>query len=208
MSRNSRRVLAPFLISLIGAGAPLPGCVGYTTYEPAEGDRVEGEYLNRPAMRAVLSQGLRFALERLPPSLGEQEARLGELGAGPSSPVPVSLPRGLTQSQHDAIMSSIADLARPLGPEDSLNDVYRVGDVRVRGSIAWVDIHRPVDVPDDRARTPYQCVTVELRNRIVGWRVEDYQVWRPDAVPLPSVNVLTPVQSEHAGAPPTGQDDR
>ena len=190
----ARMLLVLVLAPILGA------CVGYTTYEPGEGDRVEGEYLNAPAIELVLSESLRFVIQRMPPTLGEEEARLGMLGAGVDEPVPVSLPRGLSEAQHDAIFRRLEGIARPATSEDDPNSIYRVGDIRLRGGLAWVDIHRPVSIPVGEMRTPYQCVTVELRNKILSWKPEDYQVWLPDAVPLPAVNALAPLpEHERAG---------
>ncbi len=188
------------MLLLLVLGPFLGACVGYTTYEPTAGDRVENQYLSAPAIELVLSESLRFVIQRMPPTLGEEEARLGMLAVGAAEPVPVSLPRGLSEAQHDAIFRRLDGIARPATSDDDTNAVYRVGDIRLRGGLAWVDIHRPIEVPPGETRTPYQCVTVELRNKILSWRPENYQVWRPDTVPLPTVNALTPLpESERAG---------
>ncbi len=181
---NMRRLAALALLPMFA------GCVGYTSYDPAEGDRLGDSTLNAPAVRAVLSRSLAFAIERMPPELSEEEARLSVLAPTSDRTVAVSLPRGLTKATHDEILASLGEGVSPVVDGTEQLPIYRVGVMRIRGGTADVDVHRPLDENDNRFHAPYQCITITLRSDLEGWRVEDFEAWMPGTVPLPALNAL------------------
>jgi len=177
--------------ALLLCAVPLmSGCVGYSTYSPDQGDRIDSSVLNEPAVQAVISKSLEYVITRFPPTLSEQEARLGEIDAMRRGPVAVSLPRGMTREQHDSIIASLGGGVEAVTPGSTAIPTYRVGQIRVRGSHASVDIHRPLLDHSNALDLPYQCITVRMRSGFDGWRVQEYQAWLAGAVPLPALNAL------------------
>ncbi len=200
MPRTSRPVAVVASLTMLAGGVGGVGCVGYTSYDPAEGDQLTDSTLNAPAVRAVLTRGLRFTIERMPPELSEDDARLNVLAPTSERPIAVSLPRGMTKAAHDDIVAALGENVSPIVDGNEGLPIYRVGEFRIRGNSATVDIHRPLDETENRFHAPYQCVTLTLRSDLEGWRVEDYEAWLPGTVPLPALNALrTPAEAE----PPT-----
>lgn len=184
------------LLPALTALAMIGGCVGYTSYDPTEGQALDDNPLNTRAVRAVVTESLRFTIDRMPPSLTEDEARLNALAPTSDRPVAVSLPRGMTKSVHDEILTSLGERVEPIVDGNEGLPIYRVGKLRIRGGSAIVDIHRPLDKTDNRFQAPYQCITVNLVSDLEGWRIEDYQAWLPGTVPLPALNALRMPQPE------------
>lgn len=200
-SRSIRPLAALAMLPLFAIGV---GCVGYTSYNPTEGDQLGDSSLNAPAVRAVLTRSLRFTIERMPPELSEDEARLNVLAPTSEREVAVSLPRGLTKAAHDQILASLGDAVSPIVDGNEGLPIYRVGELRIRGNSATVDVHRPLDETNNRFQTPYQCITLSLRSDLEGWRVEGYEAWMPGTVQLPALNALrTPAETETPEEPET-----
>ena len=108
----------------------LAGCMGYTSYDPGEGDRLGDSTLNAPAVRAVLSRSLQFTIERMPPELTRDQARLNVLAPASEREVAVSLPRGLSKATHDEILASLGESVSPVVDGTEEMPIYRVGAVR------------------------------------------------------------------------------
>ena len=181
--KSGRR--SPVAIAITGLAMALGalGCVGYATHDPLlQPETSPGEF--HGGLQCVLTAGLRWSIERLPPTLSAEEASVGIVDVNAQSPVAISLPAdlGLTPEAWSRIARDSGRDVLPLNAASKGRPIYRVGRVALRGSRAEMDVHRPTPAG------AYQSLTLDLELTSSGWSVRNYRLWTAPAADIPPLN--------------------
>lgn len=185
------------MVAAVAVAALMGGCAGYGTYTPGPDREINLQTLNHPSLEAVMAESFRWTITNLPPSVSPQAARIGEFASEPDGgPVLISLAPGMTPVQYRAVVGKAWAGAEPLTRARLAERSYRLGRIRIRGSSAWVDIHRPIEAMPGR----HQCVTVQLRGGTSPWRVTGFEAWEVGVISLPAP---APIDGNEPKAEPT-----
>ncbi len=175
------RVASLMLLGVVGTGCVgAGGCVGYNTY-PDPGTGVAGSNLNLLPMGSIMESALGWAFERYPGGIG------GDEGGGGLRVV--NLPLGVKAETYRTIAEEVG--ARPMREGDGGEGVYHIGEIRVRGSRAQVDMH----VPGDEGLVG---VTVYMQGGLKPWRVTGRREWGAGVLGEPRMNVIEQVEQAEA----------
>jgi len=162
----------------MGSALPLGGCIGYTTYPPANG-QLASDDINGPPADELMIEALRWTIERHPPE-----------GGGAAV---INLPEGVHDRAYRIIEYRLDDATatpvRAMAPGLEGSPTYHVVRLWVRADRAEVDVLRPVSElgPSPSGDPIIQAVTIHLRGGLREWRVERTRPWviGTDALPEP-----------------------
>ncbi len=166
------RLLGLLTLSL-GLGvlaAGLGGCIGYSTWPPAEGKISLGDP-NGPQMAPIMGGALKWAIENNP--------------SGDSRTPVVNGPTGLRPH----LYNKMADLAgaEPLTPANADRPTYHIVRVMLRGSQGQVDLLAPNPPGSESEYTPY---TLWMKSSGGLWTVDRYREWYPGTFDVPPLYYL------------------
>lgn len=152
----------------------LTGCVGYTTYPPADWQTASGDISGPPADE-LMTESLRHVIDRYPP---------GGVGT-----IAINLPEGVHDRAYGVIARRVGPDVVPMAPGLESMPTYHVTRIWVRGTRAEVDVLRPVGElgPSPSGEPIIQAVTVQLEGGLSRWRVMRVRPWviGSEAVPEP-----------------------
>lgn len=176
MPRNNLPRLALASAALIATA--MSGCVGYTTYPPADWQLASGDISGPPADE-IMTEALVWAIEKYPPA-----------GSGPAV---INLPEGVHDRAYRVIGQRVDARTgievRPMASGLDVAPTYHVTRLWVRSDRAEVDVLRPVEElgPSPTGNPIVQAVTVHLKGGISAWRVVRTRPWviGADAIPEP-----------------------
>lgn len=178
--RAAKLRVAPRLGVLAGLASTLAltGCIGYTTYPPADW-QLASEDISGPPADEIMTESLVWAIEKYPPA-----------GSGPAV---INLPEGVHDRAYRVIGHRVDDRTaievRPMAPGLDVAPTYHVTRLWVRSDRAEVDVLRPVEElgPSPTGNPIVQAVTVHLKGGISAWRVVRTRPWviGADAIPEP-----------------------
>lgn len=176
----TRPISALLLVALLLALPLLAigGCMGYTTYPPAEGQLASSD-INGPPADEIMIEALRRTIERHPP-----------VGSGVAV---INLPEGVHDRAYGVIGYRVDDVTdvpvRVMQPALESHPTYHITRLWVRGDRAEVDVLRPVEElgPSPTGEVIVQAVTVYLRGGFREWHVVRTRPWviGTDALPEP-----------------------
>ncbi len=166
----------------------MPGCVGYTTYPPADW-QLASDDINGPPADELMIASLAAVIDRFPPPPGTR-------------PV-VNLPAAVKDRVYGVIVDRVGRGARPMAPGLESEPTYHVTRIWARGTKAEVDVLRPVVElgPSPSGEPIVQAVTVYLEGGFRRWRVVRMRPWVIGADELPAPH---PIGVEQDAAAPGG----
>lgn len=180
----------------VASALAAPGCVGYATWPPAEGQPAHTGPNAPPVTEATIA-ALSWVLDRaeLPEPGG---TRAGDAEAQPAAAF--NLYRGVSRSTYEYIDRRLDAPIAPLSMATLTLPRFHVVQVRLRGATAEVDLLRPVTERPrgPEGRYPLEPLTLELTSRAGTWRVERRQRFAIGSQPAPDP-VLVPAQRDAAG---------
>jgi len=190
---RGRGVVAAALVCAAVAAAWASGCVRYATF-PTTGSSPVLDDPNAPWVEEVMTEALRWTVEKYPPGHGVGEGGEGEFA--------INLPKGMKPAVYERIASKVSARARAVSEATAGLPVYHVARVRVRGPEARVDVLRPALElgPGPDGMPVYQGVEVFLEGRWGPWRVTGRRVWAPGSIEVPALNYAHGGTGEPSGA--------
>ncbi len=161
---RSRTPLALIALAAAPWVAGLTGCVGYTTYPPANW-QLAGDDINGPPADEIMIESLRWAIDRYPPA-----------GAGD---IAINLPEGVHDRSYGVIVGRVGGDAVPMERGREHLPTYHITRLWVRGDKAEVDVIRPVEElgPSPTGEPIVQALTVRLEGGMRQWRVVRSRPW-------------------------------
>ncbi len=171
---------------VVGAAVVLGGCVGYDTWPPVKGSIARTDP-NHPAMEGVMMAGLRWMIERYPPS-------------GHEGQVAVNVPLGIKPLVYQRIAREAGPRAVPFTDATADLPIYHVKAIRVRGRRAELDVLRPVwEMPRSPDGTQVsQGFTLYFEGGLEPWRVVRHREWMIGVMDPPALN---PMPAEEPATP-------
>lgn len=166
------------LFILIAAALPaLSGCVGYTTYPPADW-QLASDDINGPPADELMIAALGAVIDRFPTPAG-------------ADPV-IDLPAGVNSRVYGVIVSRVGRGARAMAPGLESEPTYHVTRIWARGTKAEVDVLRPVGElgPSPTGEPIVQAVAVYLEGGFTRWRVVRMRPWVIGADELPEPHYI------------------
>lgn len=148
--------------------AAVAGCVGYTTYPPADG-QLASDDISGPPADEIMTEALVWVIDRNPP-----------IGSGPAV---INLPEGVRDRAYRVIASRVDARTPievlPMSAGLEVAPTYHITRLWVRGTEAEVDVIRPVEElgASPTGHPIVQAVTVHLRGGLSSWRVERARPW-------------------------------
>ncbi|MEM0983674.1 MAG: hypothetical protein AAGI17_06985 [Planctomycetota bacterium] len=159
---NRRKTRSLSLCSLLLPVLLLGGCLGYSTYPPVDGQTARADP-NSTALTEAVVVALRWTLNRHPaPATAE-----GEPAAA------LNLFSGVSRSTYEWVSEQAGGGLTPITPRTASLPTYHITQVRLRGSVAEVDLLRPVfDLRRADGTLPLQPLTIHLVGAYGTWKVE------------------------------------
>ena len=166
-----------FITLCLAALLAMPGCVGYTTYPPADW-QLASDDINGPPADELMIAALGAVIDRFPPPAG-------------ADPV-IDLPAGVKSRVYGVIVDRVGRHARAMAPGLESEPTYHVTRIWARGSKAEVDVLRPVGElgPSPTGEPIVQAVTVFLEGGFSRWRVVRMRPWVIGAEGLPEPHYI------------------
>lgn len=142
----------------------LGGCVGYTTYPPAD-RQIASRDINGPPADEIMTEALRWTISRYPPAGGGLVA--------------INLPEAVHDRAYSVVAYRVGPDAVAMARGNESMPTYHVTRVWVRGDRAEVDVLRPVDElgPSPRGDPIVQALTLTLEGGMRPWRVVRSRPW-------------------------------
>lgn len=191
------------LIGMVCVLVVVGGCVGYTDYPSARWN-MSRDNPNYPPVDEIMAAAVGWTIDHYPPGYGTMA------GDNPGEPVAVSLPPNVRRDVFERVVRWASDRAVPATPQTANLATYIVGDIRVRGQRALVDVFRPVR----EGEGGHQGITVRLDGGLHPWRVVDARVWHVGTLPVPIVHMLpgegvggAVVEPEHVEPPSSAEHE-
>lgn len=173
------------LLALLALLPALGGCVGNTTYPPADW-QTASRNINAPPADEIMIESLRWAIERHPPAT--------------PGPVAINLPMGVQDRTYGVIVARIGGEAVPMERGREHLPTYHITRLWVRGDRAEVDVLRPVEElgPSPSGVPIVQALTVQLKGGMTPWRVVRSRPWVIGSESIPPLHFYG---EDTAGAP-------
>ncbi|MBL8763515.1 MAG: hypothetical protein JNM07_04515 [Phycisphaerae bacterium] len=195
--------IATLVLLAAVAGAALPGCVGYNSYPPIEGDWAFHDP-NSPPMSTIMTESVRWAAAQYP-VYAEGEVAADRRFA-------INLPVGVRRYVYLDTVRAAGPDAVPMSPEAEAAGLptYHVTRLWVRGDEGRADILKPIAIPSAKGGPKlYQSVTVYLRSGTRAWRVVSHRMANLGAGNEPEIYYIpddgtaapAPIRSARPGAP-------
>ncbi|MFO0859570.1 MAG: hypothetical protein U0570_03375 [Phycisphaerales bacterium] len=164
----------------------------YANYPPITGDDWAIKNVNTQNMRAAMAAAVRWTAMRYPP---------------PGNAFAINLPAGTTPETYAAVAAAVGNGATPVTEANAKSlPVYHVTRVWLRGSIARIDVVRPVfEVPRTTSGAPvYRGLEVRLAGGWEPWRVTGSSEYEIGVLEPPVLHIPG---TEADAAMPSGVDD-
>ncbi|USO00125.1 MAG: hypothetical protein H6810_05535 [Phycisphaeraceae bacterium] len=182
-------------LAVIMGLALLTGCVGYTTYPPADW-QLASDSISGPPADELMTVSLRYVIDRYPPAGG--------------GTIVVNLPEGVNDRAYGVIASRVGGDVVPMARGLEGLPTYHVTRIWVRGTKAEVDVLRPVGElgASPTGRPIIQAMTVRLEGGVREWHVVRTRPWviGEEEVPSPHYYGEESEGSPDGGAPDGGVD--
>lgn len=190
-SRTARCLCTASLLALAAAAG---SCAQeYANYPPITGDDFAAKNVNSPNMRNAMAAALRWTVLRYPPPGG----------TGPGT-FAINLPAGTTEDTYDFVARTVGNGAVPVTAENASQiPVYHITRVWLRGSIARIDVVRPVFEVEQKPRggSVYRGAEIRLAGGWDPWHVTGSSEYEIGVLEPPALHLFGETHETRSGTP-------